>query len=117
MPEQTGDKRKFDRVDFIIDLDLATGGNALHYERTHDISMGGIFVTTDEPLEMGTEGAFAIVLSPGEEGISIKGKFKVASVFDKEGAKGMGLSFTEIEPNSSIELYRVVKYNSQMRDA
>ncbi|MEE8484616.1 MAG: PilZ domain-containing protein [Nitrospinota bacterium] len=117
MPEKTGNKRKFSRVNFIIDLDLATGGSTLHYDRTHDISMGGIFVKTDEALKVGTEGAFTIVLSPGEDGVSIKGKFRVASIFDKGGAKGMGLNFTEIEPNSSVELYRVIKFNSHMQDA
>lgn len=111
MEKGAGEKRKFDRVHFVIDLALDAGGKPRRYDRTLDISMGGIFVVGDEPLDVGTEGKFTISLSPGEEGIKIKGKFKVAGVSEKEGKKGMGVNFTEIDSDSSMELYKVVQYN------
>ena len=114
---ETSNKRKFDRVTFRIAITLTIDGNTVHYTKTHDISMNGIFVVTDETLPLDTEGDFEIVLAPGREGIAIKGSFKVVNIFEKRGEKGMGLHFMKVDPDASVELYRVVKYNREMQEA
>ena len=106
------DRRKLGRVDFKISLTLTTGGRSIGCEETHDIGTGGIFVVTDEPFDIGTTGDFVINLAADDtDSVEIKGGFEVASHVEKEGKTGMGLTFKELDPDSSIHLYRIVRLN------
>lgn len=105
-------RRKLDRVAFTINLALTTQDRTLNYSETHDISTGGIFVVTDDQLDVGTTGDFVINLtSGGNGGVEIKGRFEVVSHSDKDGVRGMGIHFKDLDPDSSIRLYRIVRYN------
>ena len=110
--ESSSERRKLGRVPFTINLALTTGGTTNNYGETHDISTGGIFAVTDEPMDVGTKGDFVIRLgSEDAEGIEIKGGFEVVSHSDKDGARGMGIHFSDIDEQSSIHLYNIVRYN------
>jgi len=106
------ERRKLGRVPFTINLALTTGGGTRNYGETHDISTGGIFAVTDDPMEIGTKGDFVIHLgSEDTEGIEVKGGFEVVSHSDKEGLRGMGIHFRDLGEQSSIHLYNIVRYN------
>lgn len=110
--EQATNKRKRARVPFSVKLALSVGGQVREYEKTLDISTGGIFVFTDKPLENGTKGDFVIrLLSRQASSVEIKGKFQVIYRYEKQGKKGMGLNFTRVDPESSLELYKIIRYN------
>ena len=110
--ETTSERRKLGRVPFIINLALTTGGTTLKYSETHDISTGGIFAVTDDPMEIGTTGDFVIHLgSEGAEGIEIIGGFEVVSHSGKDDISGMGIHFRDLDEQSSIHLYNIVRYN------
>ncbi|MFQ5432793.1 MAG: PilZ domain-containing protein [Nitrospinota bacterium] len=112
----TSDRRKLGRVPFTINLALTTGGRTMTYSETHDISTGGIFAVTDDPMEVGTMGDFVIRLgSEDAQGIEIKGGFEVVSHSGKDGLRGMGIHFMEIDEESSIHLYNIVRYNQPVR--
>ncbi len=110
---KNAEKRKRERIDFHVAITLNVRGKKIRYEETHDISMSGVFVYTAFPQPVGTVGEFDIHLSEvALQEHEIKGKFRVTSVSDKEGSVGMGLEFTEIDPDSSIELFNVIKLNT-----
>lgn len=110
--ETASDRRKLGRVDFIASLTITTGGRSIEYGETHDISAGGIFVVTDEPLADGTTGNFVINLASADaDTVDIKGGFEVVSHIKKEGMNGMGLAFKDLDPDSSMHLYRIFRLN------
>ena len=82
--EPVSERRKLERVPFTIHLALTVDGKTHQYDETHDISTGGIFAVTDDPVEVGTKGDFVIHLgSEDAEGVEIKGEFEVASHSEK----------------------------------
>ena len=110
--DATSERRKLGRVPFTIHLALVTGGKTMEYGETHDISTGGIFAVTEDPMEIGTKGDFVIHLgSEDAEGIEIKGGFEVVSQSGKDGINGMGIQFKDLDEESSIHLYNIVRYN------
>ena len=110
--ETASERRKLGRVSFTIHLALTVGGKTHDYGETHDISTGGIFAVTDDPMEIGTTGDFVIHLgSEDAEGIEIIGGFEVVSHSGKDGMSGMGIHFMDLDEQSSIHLYNIVRYN------
>lgn len=106
------------RVHFETRVTVETGGESHVYQRTHDLSMNGVFVKTVKPLPLGARGRFALTLSAGMKQEVIKGVCEVARVVslddglsESEQGPGMGLKFVELEPESSRMLYMVIRYN------
>ena len=113
-PEGKDNKRVRDRVDFDVSVTLDVHGQKIKYDETNDISMGGMFVFTSFPYPVGTEGIFTIHLSMVEtdKEHEIKGKFRVQNNMTKAGSRGMGLKITDIDTDSSLELFNVIRANS-----
>ncbi len=115
MEEKNKDKRHRERVHFATDFCLIVDGKETNYSETIDISMEGVFVVTDTGLNKGTKGNFRFRLSLGSmNGPEIKGSFEVVNSQHKHGETGkdgMGIKFTELDSDSSIELYRITQYN------
>lgn len=113
-PEGSDNKRVRDRVNFDVSVTLEVKGRKIKYDETNDISMGGMFVFTGFPDPVGTEGNFTIHLSMVKEvkEHEIKGKFRVMNNMTKAGSRGMGLKITEIDTDSSLELFNVIRANS-----
>lgn len=114
-PEGSDNKRIRDRVEFDVSVTLDVNGRKIKYDETNDISMGGMFVFTGFPDPVGTEGTFTIHLSMVEsvKEHEIKGKFRVQNNMTKAGSRGMGLKITEIDTDSSLELFNVIRANSK----
>ncbi len=114
-PDKKDNKRVRDRVEFDVSVTLDVRGHKIKYDETHDISMSGMFVFTSFPYPVGTEGTFTIHLSMVKTDTEheIKGKFRVQNNMDKEGSRGMGLKITEIDTDSSLELFNVIRANTK----
>lgn len=106
------EKRKRPRVDFNIETVLETENEVHRSDRCENISMSGMFLRTENPLPVGTTGRITITLTCGESRLEIKGECRVV----REEAAGMGLEFTDIDPDSSINLFNVVKYQGGLSD-
>ncbi len=102
------EKRKWARVPYVIDVQLKITGKKLYYSVTQNISMKGVFLKTEEVLPKGTSGEIIINLEFGQTKIQVKADFTVV----RSETDGMGLNFTSIDPDSSITLYNIIKYQS-----
>jgi len=74
--------------------------------------MSGLFLCTDTPLPLGTIGQLQIVLECGEDCLEVRSKSKVVRIVNDESGKpvGMGLEFIDLDSDSSLNLYNVIKY-------
>lgn len=113
-PEGSTNKRVRDRVEFDVSVTLEVNGMKIKYDETHDISMGGMFVFTSFPYPVGTEGTFTIHLSmvKTDKEHVITGKFRVQNNMTKADSRGMGLKFTAVDSDSSLELFNIIRANS-----
>jgi len=114
------ERRRYPRVDFVVQASFTAEGLVRTDNRCENISMSGLFLRTDAPLPVGTRGNLLIVLECGEERIEVRAECKVSRVVgEKSGnAFGMGLEYVSLDPDSSIALYNVVKYQGGLsRDA
>jgi len=122
-PGKENIKRTHNRVPFTTEIVVANEGKSVVYKRTHDVSMNGVFVSTAKPLPMGARGDFSIVLSAGMHKEKINGLYEVVRVIsvddglsDPKTGAGMGLKFSELEPESSELLYNLIQYNQPGAD-
>jgi len=106
------EKRRYPRVDFVVQASFTAEGLVRTDHRCENISMSGLFLRTDAPLPVGTRGNLLIVLACGEERIEVRADCKVSRVMGTASGKafGMGLEYVGLDPDSSIALYNVVKY-------
>jgi len=107
------EKRHYGRVHFLTGLILTFGGKSHRYDETWDISMEGVFVISDLRPPVGTEGKFSFNLAFGDSPeVNINGKFKVVNWQERESNPGFGINFTDVDSDSSLELYKVIRYNT-----
>jgi molecular chaperone DnaK len=107
------DKRREPRVDVELGLQLAFGSvDEFIVRYALNISRGGIFVRTRDPAAVGTPVAFDIRLRSGERVIRGKGivSWTTAPAVpgEPEHVPGMGIAFTELDPDSRALVDRVV---------
>ncbi|MEW6519403.1 MAG: PilZ domain-containing protein [Thermodesulfobacteriota bacterium] len=117
------ERRKHPRVDFAVQASFAAEGLECTDQRCENISMSGLLLRTEAPLPVGTRGRLLIVLVCGEERLEVRAECRVSRVMEDAGGKayGMGLEYISLDPDSSIALYNVVRYQGgldrQERDA
>ncbi len=100
------EKRKWVRVPYQIEAQLDIEGEKLCYPVIQNISMEGIFIKADEILSVGKSGKIVIALEFGENKMQVKANCTVV----RSESEGMGIKFTYIDPDSSIILYNMIKY-------
>jgi uncharacterized protein (TIGR02266 family) len=89
------DKRKTKRVPLKI-TSKVSAKDCTTCNDTVNISHGGLFISTPEPLDEGSEINLALQLPDGES-VAIKGKVKWVRQNEKEGERaGMGIEFVGI---------------------
>ena len=112
------ERRKRPRVDFVIKVVFETKDQVREDLQCENISMSGLFLRTDAPLPVGTVGAVLIVLESGQERLEVRCECKVARVVGKEDDSfaGMGLEYVVLDPDSSLTLYNVIKYQGGIED-
>ena len=95
-----------------MDYRDATGGNFL-YEYTQNISAGGIFIETREPLPVGTEVEMRFQPPGAEEMIEVTGLVMWVNPYrsdsDDHPNPGMGIQFGNIPDELKEQLAQVVK--------
>ncbi len=113
-----GGPRRQKRVHFTTRILLTHQKTVTEYPKTSDISMNGVFVRTVRPLALGSTGRFTLILEAGMRQERIEGDYEVVRVVsvddgfsDDETGAGMAVKFAAIEPESSLLLYEVVRYN------
>ena len=108
----TTEKRIRPRVDFTIKVVFQTDIINLQNEQCENISMSGLLLRTATLLPLETEGLLQIVLECGEDRLEVRSKSKVVRVVNDENGKtvGVGLEFIDLDSDSSLNLYNVIKY-------
>ena len=106
------ERRRHPRVKFVITAVFETADDVRKDHQCENISMSGLFLRTDEPLPVGTRGNVLIVLECGDDRIEVRAECKVSRVVDSKSGQlsGMGLEYVALDPDSSIALYNVVRY-------
>jgi len=108
------ERRRDERHPLRIRMDYrdATGGNFL-YEYTQNISSGGIFIETREPLPVGTEVEMRFQPPGAEEVLEVTGKVMWVNPYrpdsDDNPNPGMGIQFENIPDEIKEQLAEVVK--------
>ena len=107
-------KRVHKRVPFEVKVHFDTAVEQIRSHRLLDISMTGCFFETDTPLPQGTLGTIKLYLDSGEQHIVISANGKVirSLATDIHSKGGLGIEFTEIDTESSIHLFNVIKYQA-----
>jgi type IV pilus assembly protein PilZ len=79
--------------------------NAFLADYTRDISKGGIFIKTSEPLEVGTEFEFEVSLPKREEPIRLRGRVQ----WVPSDGSGMGIQFLWKDYDERLAFEKVVE--------
>ncbi len=106
------ERRNRPRVDFSINVIFQIENRHLHDQQCENISMSGLFLRTDTPLPLETVGQLHIVLECGKDRLEVQAKSKIVRVVNDESGKtvGVGLEFIDLDSDSSLNLYNVIKY-------
>lgn len=92
------DGREFVRVAKVLEFEYTSGGRATR-ARVEDLSEGGAFVATEEPLPEGDEIEFKLTLPGGED--AIHGR---AVVVWRQRAIGMGVRFVGLSNDQRVRI-------------
>ena len=105
-------KRKFSRVPVQLFVEIRHGDICLSSNKTHDVSMNGLFVHTGKTLPIGTLCQVKLMLEgrQGERSIDLNGH--VARVTNA----GMAVEFYETDPESYQRLRSLILLNSSDAD-
>ncbi|MBN2041982.1 MAG: PilZ domain-containing protein [Spirochaetes bacterium] len=83
--------------------------DGMTFSTTIDMSSGGIFISTPEPVEIGSEVNLSIKLSNKEE-IEIKGIVRWMDESEmKHGKAGMGIEFVELNSEQKDKINNIIK--------
>ena len=97
-------KNKRSKVDFKSEVHSDEG---MTFSNAKDLSNGGLFISTPEPLKEGSEIDLSLQM-PGQEPVEIKGVVKWVSINDDEGKRsGMGVEFKDLSDKDMESLKKV----------
>jgi len=102
------DKRKEERVKKSIRSEVRSD-DALTFSSTVDVSKGGIFISTPEPLGNGSKVELSITI-PGDGEVNIHGLVKWMREDEVSGCRaGMGIEFQNIDEPTKQKLEKLIK--------
>jgi type IV pilus assembly protein PilZ len=82
--------------------------NAFIADFTRDISSGGLFIRTSEPLAVGTEAMFTLSIPRMERPVTLKGRVQRVIPSDDAAEMGMGIELLFDDETERSALKRVV---------
>jgi len=82
--------------------------NAFISDFTRDISSGGLFIRTSEPLAVGTEAMFTLAIPRMERPVTLKGRVQRVIPSDDAAEMGMGVELIFDDEAERSALKRVV---------
>ena len=107
------DKRRRTRVHFKTQVVLKTGISEIKAgAKSSDISMKGMFITTDEKISVGTPCDIEIVLS----GTTSRLALNIKAVIARRDKDGLGIIFDSMDVDSYFHLKNIVMYNASDPD-
>jgi Tfp pilus assembly protein PilZ len=102
------EKRKHTRIVKKIKSEVHSP-NGMTFSTSQDLSYGGIFISTPEPVKIGSEIQLSII-TPNEQNINIKGIVRWLSEGDGKDTKcGMGIEFIDINMHLESKLKNVIE--------
>lgn len=108
------DKRKRTRVHFETQVILKTDVSEIKLgANSSDISMKGMFISTDEKIPAGTPCNIEIVLS----GTTSKLALNIKGMIARQDKDGLGIAFDSMDVDSYFHLKNIVMYNASDPDA
>lgn len=100
------EKRKTSRTQKKLKSEVHSA-SGMTFSNTADLSQGGIFITTPEPLKSGDHVELQLYI-PGEQPVNIQGIIRWTRNDDAPDKKtGMGIEFTKMS-NDSLKLLKKV---------
>ena len=108
------DKRVRERVPFEVELQFDTADDQIRSVQLQDISMTGLYFETDNIVPVGTVGTVKMYLESGDQHLVISANARVTRAIptDMHNKGGLGIAFTQIDTDSSIHLFNVIKYQT-----
>ncbi|AEH45170.1 type IV pilus assembly PilZ [Thermodesulfatator indicus DSM 15286] len=104
------EKRKCERIRHVFRVDYSTP-EALFNEFAENISEGGLFIQTNNPLEIGTEIVIEFMLPFMDEPIKVKGRVEWHTNLPgvNKNPPGMGVSFQKLSTEDKEKINEVVR--------
>ena len=104
------DRRKYARVEFSTRIVLIADNQRIEAQgSSKDISLKGVFVSTDKSLPPGTDCDVKIFLTGGGENVELSMKAKVVRDIDP----GLGIYFESMDIDTYTHLKNIMLYNSE----
>ncbi len=104
-------KRKWPRAKYQVRGVIEVEGESVNVRCTN-VCMDGMLILTDRSLPVGTRGRVEIIQEMGEEKLVVFSGFQVKRIEEEDGVQQMGVSLFDIDSDSSINLFNIVRYNS-----
>lgn len=102
------DMRHRTRVDFSIKVAASREGEELKPFYSKDLSLRGLYIHTDQPFALGERCHLKIKLLERTD----QGDIDVRGVVVRADDKGMGVQFTDIDPDSFRHLKNILYYTT-----
>ncbi len=109
MEDKNSELREFSRVPFHIVAELKSGDLSLKGAPIRDISLSGIFLEGELPLEEGNDCEVSLTL----EGVEPPIKFELQGQVVRVGSGGYGIKFVQIPLESYDHLNHIVQLNAK----
>lgn len=107
------ERRSWGRVELKADIGLHTS-TQFYAGLSNDISEGGIFVATVQPLPIGSEVVLSFML-PSGHAVATHGRVAwLSSPRDEEGQPGMGVRFERLEPHHRTAIEGFLRHRPAM---
>ena len=110
------ERRQYSRVGYttVIHILLEADGERIDIEaNSRDLSLKGIFVTTEKKFSSGTKCAITVYLTGTIDKIELLMKGTIVRVSDN----GMGIGFDSMDVDTYSHLKNIVQYNSMDESA
>ena len=98
--------RKFSRVNFKVDATIIAAERQFRGD-VKDLSMSGLFMLTDERLQMGSPVDISIILTGTSPEIDVNFSGEVSRIDEN----GLGITFRKMDLESYTHLKNIVAYN------
>ncbi len=102
------EKRRFTRVPFKVQVEMAADDILYHTTQIKNLSLGGCLLPISAELEAGTLCQIRIQLS----GASSDMEVRVDGEITRGDSGAVAVSFTRINPDSLFHLQNIIRYNS-----
>jgi len=102
------ERRSTERVPLVLEVEYRTTGHLL-VSYCANLSRGGLFVATDDPLPVGTRLTLMLSIPGGGPNVAIDAEVRWTDAGSEASTTGMGLAFEGIDDVLGDEIDRVIK--------